>query len=48
MKDCPKALSKTAQKVNLNVKEETMKKGGLASQKPVVTQLASLDMVPRA
>ena len=43
VKDCPKDLSKSAQKVSLNAKEGTMKKGGWTPQKPVVTQLASPD-----
>ena len=42
MKDCLKDLSKTAQKVSLNAKEGTVKKGGWAPLTPVVTQPASL------
>ena len=37
MKDCPKDLSKTAQKVSLNAKEWMTKKGGQTLQTPVVT-----------
>ena len=48
IKDCLKDLSWTAWKVSLNVKEGMMKKGCQAPQKPVVTQLASLDEAPRA
>ena len=47
-KDCLKDLSKTTQKVSLNVRKRTTKKGSQAPQKPVVTQLASLDKAPRA
>ena len=46
--DCPNDLSKTTQKGSLNMKEGTMKKGGWAPQKPVVTQLASSAEAPRA
>ena len=48
VKDFPKDLSKTTQKVSLNVNEGMMKKGGQTPQKPVVTQLTSLDKAPRA
>ena len=48
VKDSLKDLSKTPQKVTLNVKEGTMKNGSWAPKKPVVTQLASLDEAPRA
>ena len=48
MKDCPKDLSKTAQKVSLNMKEGMIKKGGWAPQKPIVTQPVSPDETPRA
>ena len=48
LKDCPKDLSKVSRNVSLNVKRGTMKKGGQTPQKPVVTQLASPDEVPRA
>ena len=46
VKDCPKDLSHTAQKLSLNVKEWTTKKGGCAPQKPVVTQPVSPDKAP--
>ena len=48
MRYCLKHLSKTAQKVSLNVKDGTAKKGGQAPQKPVVAQLVSLDKAPKA
>ena len=48
MRDCPKDLSKTTQKVSLNVKEGMAKKGGWTPQKPVVAQLAMPDEVPKA
>ena len=41
IRDCLKDLSKTVQKVSLNVKEGMAEKGGQASQKPVVTQPVS-------
>ena len=43
VKDCSKNVSETTRKVSLNVKEGTMKKGGQAPLKPVVTQPASPD-----
>ena len=46
VRDCPKDISKTAQKVSLNAKEGTTGKGGQAPQKPVVAQQASLDVAP--
>ena len=46
MKDCPRDLSKTTQKVCLNVKEGTMKKGVWTPKKPVVTHAASLMRLP--
>ena len=48
VKDCLKDLNKTDQKVSLNAKEGMMKNVGQATQKPVVTQLVSLDEAPRA
>ena len=48
VKDCAKDLSKFTRKVSLNAKEGTRKKGGQTPQKPVVTQLASLDKTPIA
>ena len=35
--DCPKDISKSAQKADLNTKEGTAKKGGQAPQKPAAT-----------
>ena len=48
IRDFLKDLSKTTQKVTLNVKEGTTKKGGWAPQKPVVAQPASLDEASQA
>ena len=48
VRDCVKDLSKTTQKVSLNTKERTMKKGGWAPKKQVVTQPASPDEAPSA
>ena len=48
MRDCLKDLSNTAQRGSLNAKEGTAKKGGMAPQKQVVAQLASLDQAPKA
>ena len=48
LRDCLKDLSNTAQRVSLNAKEGTVKKGGLATQKPVVAQKTSLDDGPKA
>ena len=41
--DCPKDISRSAQKAYLNMKEGTPKKGGWAPQKPAATQQASPD-----
>ena len=38
MSDCPKDISKSAWKVDLNTKEGMAKKGGEAPQKSVVAQ----------
>ena len=48
MRDCLKDLSKTAQRVSLNVKEGMANKGGQTPQKPVGAELASPDEVPKA
>ena len=48
IRDCPKDLRKTAQKVGLNVKEGTAEKQDQAPQKLVVAQLASPDEAPKA
>ena len=48
VKDYPKDLSKVTREASLNAKERATKKGGCTPQKPVVTQLASLDKAPRA
>ena len=48
MRDCPKDLSKTAWRGNLNMKEGMVRKEGWAPQKPVVAQLASLDEAVKA
>ena len=48
LKDCPKDLSKTTQKVSLKAKEGITNKGGWAPQKPVAAQLAFQDEVLRA
>ena len=48
IEDRLKDLSKTAQRVSLNMKEGNAKKGGWAPQKPVVAQLASLDETAKA
>ena len=48
MKHCLKDLRKTTWKASLNVKVGMAKKGDQAPQKPVVTQLASLDEAPKA
>ena len=48
VKDCLKDLSKTTQKVSLNMKEGMMKKGGQTPEKPVDVQPASPDKAPRA
>ena len=42
IRDCPKDVGKITQKASLNMKEETTKMGGLAPQKPSVTQPVSL------
>ena len=41
MRDCPKDISKAAQKADLNTKEGTAKKGGWTPHKSAVTQQAS-------
>ena len=46
--DCPKDLDRIARKASLNAKEGMTKKGGRTPQKPVATQLAFPDKVPRA
>ena len=46
MWDCPKDISKSAQKAELNTKEGTAKNGGWAPQKPVVTQQVSPEETP--
>ena len=46
MRDCSKDLSKTTWKASLNVKEWMTKMGSQASQKPVVTQVASRNEAP--
>ena len=45
---CPKDLSQSAQKADLNMKKGMAKKGGWAPQKPVATQQASPDETPWA
>ena len=47
MWDCPKDISKSAEKADLNIKEGMAKKGGQAPQKPAVTQWASLEETPQ-
>ena len=48
IRECPKNLSKTAQKLSINTKEGMAKKGGQTPQKPVGAQLASPDEAPKA
>ena len=48
IQDCPKDISRSAQKVYWNMKEGTANKGGWAHQKPDATQQASLDKMPQA
>ena len=48
MRDCPKDLSKTTQKVSLNAKEGIAKEGSWTPQKPVVAQPTSSDEAPKA
>ena len=45
--DCPKDLSWSAQKADLNMKEGMPKKGGQTPQKPVATQQSSPDEMPQ-
>ena len=47
MWDCLKDFSKSAQKADLNTKEETAKKGGWTPQKPAVTQQTSPEETPK-
>ena len=46
MRDCLEDLSKTTQKVSLNMKEGMTKKGAQAHQKPVAAQQALPDRAP--
>ena len=48
VRDCPKDLSKTAQRASLNAKEGMGRKGGWVPQKPVVIQQAAPDKAPKA
>ena len=47
VQDCPKDISKSAQKADLNTKEGTAKKGDWAPQKPAVTQQSSPEETPQ-
>ena len=47
MRDCPKDISKTAQKADLNTKEGMAKKGGYAPQKSAAAQQTSQDETPQ-
>ena len=46
MQDCPKDISKSAWKVDLNTKEGMEKKGGWGHQKPAVAQQTSPEETP--
>ena len=48
MQDCPKDISKSSWKADLNTKEGMAKKGGWAPQNPAATQQTSLDKTPKA